>query len=181
LQNKVAELLKVPQYADLLDDDNDADANKDGEELSVSQSGLVKSHKGWRKKMAKWVQEEQARSELSNSVDDSDEEEQLQNVTYGQQQSKWLPRSLKLLFTGHKESEIDEQLRHTRWQQAYMEEARLMELLADEEADEDRIPDDGELDRSGDNFDRWLRNSHSTQNVNNPLDTVRISVFGTRC
>jgi len=28
-----------------------------------------------------------------------------------------------------------------------------MELLADEEADEDRIPDDGELDGSGDDFD----------------------------
>jgi hypothetical protein len=154
LQNKVAELLKVPQYADLSDDDNDADANEDGEELSVSQSGLVKSCEGWRKEMAKWVQEEQARSELSDSVDDSDEEEQLWNVTYGQQRSKWLPRSLKLLFTGCKESEINEQLRHTCRQQAYTEEARLMELWADEEADEDRIPDDGELDGSGDNFDR---------------------------
>ena len=28
-----------------------------------------------------------------------------------------------------------------------------MELLADEEADKDRMPDDGELDGSGDNFD----------------------------
>jgi hypothetical protein len=27
-----------------------------------------------------------------------------------------------------------------------------MELLADEEADEDRIPDDGELDGSGNDF-----------------------------
>jgi hypothetical protein len=27
-----------------------------------------------------------------------------------------------------------------------------MELLADEEADENRIPDDGELDGSGDDF-----------------------------
>jgi hypothetical protein len=28
-----------------------------------------------------------------------------------------------------------------------------MELLADEEADEERVPDDGELDGSGDDFD----------------------------
>ena len=27
-----------------------------------------------------------------------------------------------------------------------------MELLTDEEADEDRLPDDGELEGSGDNF-----------------------------
>jgi len=34
-----------------------------------------------------------------------------------------------------------------------MEEARLMELLADEEADEERIPDNGELEGSGDDFE----------------------------
>ena len=78
-QNKVAELLKVLWYADLLEDHNDADTNGDGKELTVPQSGLMKSYKGWRKEMAKWVQEEQARS---NNVD-SDEEEQLQNITYG--------------------------------------------------------------------------------------------------
>jgi hypothetical protein len=60
---------------------------------------------------------------------------------------------LELLFAGRKESDVDEQLRHTRRRQAYTEEAQLMELLADEEADKDRIPDDGELDGSGDDFD----------------------------
>ena len=40
-------------------------------------------------------------------------------------------------------------------QQAHTEEARLMELLADEEADEEGIPDDGELEGSGDDFDGW--------------------------
>jgi hypothetical protein len=148
-QNKVAELLKVPRYADLLEDHDDADTNGDGEELAAPRSGLVKSREGWRKEMAKWVQEEQARSDDV----DSDEEEQLQNITYGRQRSKWLPRSLELLFAGRKESDVDEQLRRTRRRQAYTEEARLMELLADEEADEDRIPDDGELDGSGDDFD----------------------------
>jgi len=67
---------------------------------------------------------------------------------------KWLPRSLELLFAGRKESDIDEQLRRTRRRQGYTEEAQLMELLADEEADEERIPDDGELEGSGDDFDR---------------------------
>jgi len=35
----------------------------------------------------------------------------------------------------------------------YSEEAQLMELLADEEADENPIPDDGELEGSGDDFE----------------------------
>ena len=64
-----------------------------------------------------------------------------------------LPQSLELLFAGRKESEVDEQLRKTRRRQAYTEETRLMELLADEEADEEGIPDDGELEGSGDDFD----------------------------
>ena len=37
-------------------------------------------------------------------------------------------------------------------QQAHTKEARLMELLADKEADEEGIPDDGELEGSGDDF-----------------------------
>ena len=56
----------------------------------------------------KWVQEEQARSNL-----DSDDEE-LGNAMYGRQQSKWLPRSLvtvELLFGGQKEVDVDEKLR----------------------------------------------------------------------
>jgi len=59
---------------------------------------------------------------------------------------------LELLFGGQKEVDVDEQLRRLRRQQAYTEEARLMELLADEEADEERVPDDRELEGSGDNF-----------------------------
>ena len=30
-----------------------------------------------------------------------------------------------------------------------------MELMADQEAGEERIPDDGELEGSGDNFEGW--------------------------
>jgi hypothetical protein len=60
---------------------------------------------------------------------------------------------LELLFAGRKESDVDKQLWQTCRQQAYTEEAWLMELLADEEADEERIPDDGELEGSGDDFD----------------------------
>ena len=146
-QNKVSELLKVPRYADLLEDD--MRSSEDEQELSKSQTALVKSRAGWRKEMGTWIQREQ---EQSHS-DHSDEDDELRNVTYGRQHSKWLPRSLELLFGGQKESDIDEQLRRARRQHAYTEEAQLMELLADEEADEDRIPDDGELEGSGDDFD----------------------------
>ena len=75
---------------------------------------------------------------------------------YGHQQSKWLPRSLELLFGGQKEVAMDEQLRWAAQQQAYTKEAHLLELLVDKEVDEERIPDAGELEGLGDNFDGWL-------------------------
>ena len=56
-------------------------------------------------------------------------------------------------IAGRKETGIDEKMKRIRRQNTYTEEARLMELLADEEADEERIPDDGELEGSGDDFD----------------------------
>ncbi|KAG6884907.1 hypothetical protein C0995_009762, partial [Termitomyces sp. Mi166 len=94
--------------------------------------------------MAKWVEKKQG--EESNDED-------LADAMYGRQRSKWLPRSLDLLFSGRKETDIDQQIRRMHQRAAHTEEARLMELLADEEADEDRIPDDGELEGSGDDFE----------------------------
>lgn len=145
--SKLSQLLAVPRYADLLED-GEADLNmgENGQEISRPTSVLVKSRTGWQKEMAKWVHNEQESSE----PDDIDDE--LPTATYGRQRSKWLPRSLELLFGGRKETE-DAQMRRIRRQQAYTEEAQLMELLADEEADEDRIPDDGKLEGSGDDFD----------------------------
>ncbi|KAF8150044.1 ribonuclease H-like domain-containing protein [Crassisporium funariophilum] len=131
---KVGELLMVPRYADLLDQE----AEIDEDALSRPQSLL--------KGMAKWVQEEQ---EKGNDADN----EELADVTYGRQRSKWLPRSLDLLFLGRTETDIDQQMCRIRRQQAHTEEARLMELLVDKEADEESIPDDGELEGSGDDFD----------------------------
>ncbi len=145
---KVSELLVVPRYADLLVEDTASDMSESEEALSKPRSVLVKSREGWRKEMSKWIREEQEKSDGSD-----DDNEELANVTYGRQRSKWLPHSLDLLFAGRKEIDIDEQMRRNRRKQAYTEEARLMELLADEEADEERVPDDGELEGSGDDFD----------------------------
>ena len=146
-QTKVSQLLAVPRYADLLES---ADTSEDeGEQRNpMPQSALVKSHAGWRKGITKWIREEQAR-------DDSDDDE-LANLAYGHQRSKWLPRSLELLFGGQKEVGIDEQMRRAQAaqrRQAFTEEARLMELLVNEELDEERFPHDRELEGSGDDFD----------------------------
>jgi hypothetical protein len=149
-ESKVADLLAVPRYADLLEEA--ANSGDEEEGTSKARSGLVKSREGWRNEMARWVQMEQERSENSDSDDDNSDGE-LGNAIYGRQRSKWLPRSLELLFGGRKETDIDEQLRRGLRRQAYSEEARLMELLANEEADEERIPDDGELEGSGDDFE----------------------------
>ncbi|KAF8883349.1 hypothetical protein CPB84DRAFT_1750692 [Gymnopilus junonius] len=146
---KVAELLAVPRYADLVEEEaNLSDEKEEG--ISKVQSGLVKSHEGWQKEMAKWVQ-----MEWEHSDDSDDDDDELGNTMYGHQRSKWLPRSLELLFGGRKETDIDEQLRRGLRRQAYSEEARLMELLANEEEDEERILDDGELEGSSDDFEGW--------------------------
>ncbi|KAF8886255.1 ribonuclease H-like domain-containing protein [Gymnopilus junonius] len=131
---KLLELLAVPRYADLVEDVDKA-------------SMLVKSRQGWHKEMSKWVQKER---EQDSEAEDNN---QLANAVYGCAWSKWLPRSLDLLFGGHKETDVDVQLRRVCRRQGYTEEAHLMELLADEEADEERIPDDSELEGSGDDFD----------------------------
>ena len=49
--------------------------------------------------------------------------------------------------------DIEQQMQQIRRQQAYTQEAQLMELLADEELDEHRIPDDGKLEGLGDDFE----------------------------
>ncbi|KAF8230460.1 hypothetical protein L208DRAFT_1378509 [Tricholoma matsutake] len=88
----------------------------------------------WQKEMARWVQEEQDQGD--------DDDDNFADIIYGHQHLKWLPQSLELLFGGRKDTDIDEQKAHT-------EEARLID---DAEADEERIPDNGELEGSSNNF-----------------------------
>ncbi|KAF8881821.1 hypothetical protein CPB84DRAFT_1871987 [Gymnopilus junonius] len=140
------ELLTIPRYADLLEEGVGV-SEDGGEESSLrAQSGLVKTRESWQKEMVKWVQKQ------GEHDDEESDEDELPTRVYGKGRSKWLPRSLDLLFGGHKETSAEEQTRCLRRQQAYTKEVRLMELLADEEADEDPTPDDGELEGSGDDF-----------------------------
>jgi hypothetical protein len=106
----VAALLAMPRYADVLDDDGEI-SDADNGVAPVNPSGLVKGCTGWRKELAKWVHEEQDQSD--------DENDNLPDVLYGRQRSKWLPRSLDLLFGGQKETDVDEQIRRIRRQKAY--------------------------------------------------------------
>lgn len=89
------------------------------------------------------VQEEHGRSE----------DEELLNIAYDRQRSKWLPRSLELLFAGSWMEGIGRRwtaaanwstaglLRKHSWWSCWQ--------TRPEEADEERIPDDGELESSG--------------------------------
>jgi hypothetical protein len=74
---------------------------------------------------------------------------------------KRLPQSLDFLSAGQKEVNIDMQLSWMHWQRAYTAEARLMGLLADKEVNKDRVPDDSELEGSGDDFDGWYVHLHA--------------------
>ncbi|KAG6858629.1 hypothetical protein C0995_015230, partial [Termitomyces sp. Mi166 len=139
---KVKDLLAVPRYADLLDCNDEGTGEDD--RVPIMAQVLVKSRGGWCREMAKWVEKKQG--------EESDDED-LVDAMYGRQHLKWLPQSLDLLFSGRKETDIDQQICRMRQRAAHTEEAWLMELLADEEADEDRIPDDGELEGSSNDFE----------------------------
>jgi hypothetical protein len=53
---------------DLLEQDGNT---SDDEELAEHRMGLIKSHEGWQKEMAKWIEEERAQSdEDDNEVGD---------------------------------------------------------------------------------------------------------------
>jgi hypothetical protein len=121
----------------------------------------------------RWEKRSEKEGEGGGQPDDDD----LANITYGRQRSKWLPRSLELLFGKQKVTSIDEQVRRAHRRQAFTEEARLMELLVDEELDEERIPDDGELEGSGDDFDGWRKSAIFRQWLNNPLDKTLIKAW----
>ncbi|KAF5366422.1 hypothetical protein D9758_009786 [Tetrapyrgos nigripes] len=138
-EERLSTLLHVPRYAEALDGP-DSDIDDD----LHRRSPLVRSRREWRREFIKWA--ERARAE--DSGDDDDNEPQASTAN-----SQWLPRSLALLFGGKtvEESTLDAYIdrRRTR-RQGWSEEALHMELLAQEEGDV--IPDDGELEGSGDEY-----------------------------
>ncbi|KAK7451264.1 hypothetical protein VKT23_012604 [Stygiomarasmius scandens] len=142
---RVSQLLAVPRYAALLQEEGDS------EDVNLQRSRgsfLINNRKKWRAQHDKWIKEARHFDELSGN--DTDPPPLPEEPTHA-----WLPRSLELLFGGKTTmgSELDmsdNQSRQTR-RKVPSEEQLLMELLAQEE--EERIPDEGELEGSGDEYD----------------------------
>ena len=130
-------LPSVPRYADLLLEDSgpeDSLPDQDGpnSSSSSSRSVLVASGTSWRREMKKWMEDERE--------NDKNDGHQQGHAT----RTRWLPRSLVLLFGGTATRPIRQPRRD------FTRETLLMELLAAE--CEDEIPDDGELEGSGDDY-----------------------------
>ena len=136
---QVDTLLSVPRYANLLDDSGHEDSlpDQDGASSSLysARSILVASRTSWRCEMNKWMEDER----------ESDENEgQMERQQGHTTRTRWLPHSLGLLFGGTATRPVQ------RPRCNFTHETLLMELMAAE--CEDEIPDDGELEGSGDDY-----------------------------
>jgi hypothetical protein len=88
----MATLLAVPQYLDLLDD-------QDGEDESLHGRILINMRQGLWMEMAKWIGDARA-AELA---EDSDDEDGMEDLVAADCASKWKPTALTVLFGGQKE------------------------------------------------------------------------------
>ncbi|KAF8209248.1 ribonuclease H-like domain-containing protein [Mycena galopus ATCC 62051] len=133
---RVAELVAVPQYADIIDNGDES------EEEGVGSRGLVNSRGAWRKVHAKWVVEARL-AEMDIDAESESTDVLEPPAPLGTQ--KWLPCTLEKLFGG----EINRPPQRAA-RKAFTREELLMELLPAEHSDEE--PDDGELEGSGDDY-----------------------------
>jgi hypothetical protein len=120
-------------HSDLLDDQDNEDEAERGRLL-------VRSAKGWRMEMAKWIGD--AQQAVDN--EDSDTEDGLPQAHV----SKWKPVTLAVLFAGQKEKFVC-----MSTQSLDQQEANLMEAIA--EMDEDERLDDGAIEIPSDN-EQWV-------------------------
>jgi hypothetical protein len=150
-----AELLTVPRYRDLLEDQEAEDPSERGRVL-------VSSASGWRVQMAKWIgdskeaeaaeQVEAAEKALRktlgdlNSNSESDDEEDTPRLP---KKPMWKPITLAVLF-----GEAEKPRKRKPSARVLEKEARLMETLAEMEAcadaQEDSRPDDGAIEIDSD-------------------------------
>ncbi|KAJ6621928.1 hypothetical protein B0H10DRAFT_2214735 [Mycena sp. CBHHK59/15] len=139
----VANLIAVPQYADILEHD---EASDEDEEEHIS-SRLVNSRSAWRKLHASWMvmaRQEEMAAESAGGTPTPDGD--VPAPPPPGRSSKWLPCSLAKLFGGQIPQPPTRAPRR-----AFTREELLMELLAAEHSDEE--PDDGELEGSGDDYE----------------------------
>lgn len=107
--SRLTELLSVPRHGDHTIEDDPSDTELNNNEHSV----LIRSKRGWRAEMESWICG--AREEGEEESGPSDKE--LGTAMYGAACSKWLPRSLSLLFGGRKETDVEAQSRRARRQE----------------------------------------------------------------
>jgi hypothetical protein len=135
--DRVAELLAVPCYADILENEADPDDDNDG----GSKSPIITSGKSWRQVIEGWRKTEQD--------PDLDPDSDAPETGRGAPSRSWLPRSLELLFGGKATRSAGVNTGASRC--PFDRETLMMELLAAEYKDEPL--DDGELEGSGDDYD----------------------------
>ncbi|KAJ6564768.1 hypothetical protein B0H19DRAFT_942310 [Mycena capillaripes] len=132
-ESRVADLIAVPQYADILENDEESD-----EEVPARVSTrLVNSGAAWRKLYTSWANSASSDDELPQTVTEP---------PAPARSGRWLPCRLGRLFGG---TIPQPPARAPR--KAFTRQQLLMELLAAEHTDEE--PDDGELEGSGDEYD----------------------------
>ncbi|KAJ7430204.1 hypothetical protein FB451DRAFT_1273818 [Mycena latifolia] len=133
------ELLAVPRYRDLLQDQDDEDSTERGPVL-VSTAG------GWRAVMAKWVDDARAAEiDAAENESESEDEDIPARTPRATAAPKWKRKTLAQLFGGSTKKHAE------RLSQKEIEaEARLMVALAEAERqadeDEDAQPDDGAVE-----------------------------------
>ncbi|KAJ6494246.1 hypothetical protein C8R45DRAFT_866803, partial [Mycena sanguinolenta] len=146
-ESRVAELIAVPQYADILENDDDEADTEAAERVS---SRLVNSGAAWRKVYTSWAVEarvaEMETAELERNLADEGPAQSVPEPPGPTRAGQWLPRPFSRLFGG---AIPQPPTRAPR--KAFTRQQLLMELLAAEHSDEE--PDDGELEGSGDDYD----------------------------
>ncbi|KAJ7104747.1 ribonuclease H-like domain-containing protein, partial [Mycena epipterygia] len=128
-----ANLLSVPRYRDLLDDQDDEDPSERGR-------ALISSPEGWRTEMAKGIGDARAAQRADEEVDAEDNTNETSAPP--PQKSAWKSLTLQKLFGGA------EKPRTRKPSARAMEEEILMEALA--EAAEDENLDDGAIEIESD-------------------------------
>lgn len=142
--DKVASLLHIPCYADILNLSGDTpQVVEDTENLDTACHNIfITSSKSWRMDLAKWVGDEQAQ-ELWSDMDDEEVE-----LASARRRHGGVAMTLAKLFGGNTSRPVTRQPQTT-----HTKESLLMELM---EAEYDgEAPDDGALEGSGDDFDGW--------------------------
>jgi uncharacterized protein (DUF736 family) len=158
-ESRIADLIAVPQYADLLENEENSDDEAGEHRIS---SRLVNSGAAWRKLYNTWavaarVEEleaeelERTTGELDDTTNNpgsgpSDPARTVLQPPAPERRARWLPCPLSRLFGGKIPQPPERAPR-----KAFSREELLMQLLAAEPSDEE--PDDGELEGSGDDYE----------------------------